>query len=102
MILLALAAGALTAPPASLQTQIRAALNPVLIDAPSARFQWQEVRSPRAYCAHVNSRNRMGGYSGWTLFCVNTDGAPMRVFLDSASLDLASMIARENGYQVTP
>jgi hypothetical protein len=100
MMLLALAA--LTAPPASLQTEIRAALNPVLIDAPSARFQWQEARSPRAYCAHVNSRNRMGGYSGWMLFCVNTDGAPMRVFLDSENLALASMIARDNGYQVTP
>lgn len=102
MKLLALAAAALITPPTSLQTEIRAALDPVLIDAPSARFQWQEVRSPRAYCAHVNSRNRMGGYSGWMLFCVNTDGAPMRVFLDSPSLDLASMIARENGYQVTP
>ncbi|MDZ7824516.1 MAG: hypothetical protein U5K75_11100 [Ahrensia sp.] len=98
----AAAAAAFAAPSASLKTEIKAALDLVLIDAPSARFQWQPVRSPQAYCAHFNSRNRLGGYSGWTLFCVNTNGEKMKVFLNGTYVDFAVLIAQGHGYDVDP
>lgn len=98
---LILAAAALSAPPASLQSEIKDHLDTVLIDGASARFRWQPVKSPRVYCAHVNSRNRMGGYTGWRLFYVMTDGRPLNAVFDG-TIDLASTVCRENGYQVTP
>lgn len=41
-----------------------------LKDPDSAKFYWQDYKGGSTYCAHVNSKNSYGGYSGKALLLV--------------------------------
>ena len=48
---------------------VRAGLETQLLDYPTARFRNVRVqKSGDSLCGEVNSKNRMGAYSGWTPF----------------------------------
>jgi hypothetical protein len=40
----------------------------LLVDGPSARWRWGNVVRGHVACFAVNSKNRMGGYAGWSRF----------------------------------
>lgn len=74
MLAAALATQALK-PPSEAQFQAaRAALNEQLLDYPSARFR--DVRgSESMICGYVNSKNRLGAYTGWSRFAAYAGGS---------------------------
>lgn len=47
------------------QRRIIAHFDTILVDGPSARWRWGNVVRGHVACFSVNSKNRMGGYSGW-------------------------------------
>ena len=40
----------------------------LLVDGPSARWRWGQVVRGHVACFRVNSKNRMGGYAGWSRY----------------------------------
>lgn len=51
------------------RAMIEPAVRRGLIDPDSARFRWYpQMRDDGIYCGFVNAKNRMGGYTGFTLF----------------------------------
>lgn len=47
------------------QRRIISHFDDILVDGPSARWRWGKVVRGHIACFAVNSKNRMGGYSGW-------------------------------------
>lgn len=103
LAIITLAATLIAAAPAdTLKSKIRSHLDTVLLDGQSARYIWPEVKSPRVYCGFVNAKNRLGGYTGYRLFYVQTNGSPIKATFDSDTLALASMVCDEAGYPLSP
>ena len=50
------------------QRRIIAHFDTILVDGPSARWRWEKVIQGSLACFWVNSKNRMGGYSGWSRY----------------------------------
>ena len=48
--------------------RIMAHFDQILVDGPSARWQWGKVVRGHVACLSVNSKNRMGGYAGWSRY----------------------------------
>lgn len=63
------AADAFPAPSDAQFAQARETLNQTLLDYPSARFRDVHGDS-RRLCGFVNSKNRMGAYTGWDRFVI--------------------------------
>jgi hypothetical protein len=55
---------------ASQKRAIEKAIKEKLIDPESARFKFPEIATTDVYCGLVNSKNRMGGYTGDAVFQV--------------------------------
>ncbi len=53
--------------------RIMAAFDRLLVDGPSARWRWGKVVRGNVACLWINSKNRMGGYSGWSEYTFNLD-----------------------------
>lgn len=55
---------------ASQKSKLQAAVKEHLIDSDSAKFKLPEYKGGDIYCGQVNAKNRMGGYTGYTVFQV--------------------------------
>jgi hypothetical protein len=59
---------------------IRDGLDTRLVDYPSARFRNVRIAADLSYaCGEVNSRNQMGGMTGWAPFFAVPEGEVVRV-----------------------
>ena len=67
------------------QRRIIAHFDTILVDGPSARWRWGKVVRGHIACLSVNSKNRMGGYSGWGRYTFDLE--------DGSVLDLDEMDA---------
>ncbi|WP_353187482.1 hypothetical protein [Pseudomonas sp.] len=52
----------------SQKNKLQAAVKAQLIDEDSAKFKLPPYQGGDLYCGQVNSKNRMGGYTGYTVF----------------------------------
>lgn len=50
------------------QRRIIAHFDDILVDGPSTRWRWGDVIGGSVACFAINSKNRMGGYTGWQRF----------------------------------
>jgi hypothetical protein len=69
--------------------RIMAAFDTLLVDSPSARWRWGKVIRGNVACLWVNSRNRMGGYSGWSEYTFDLESGDI-----SSSEELDALLAR--------
>jgi hypothetical protein len=53
------------------QQRAKEAFDLIAFDGPSARWRFEVVKGGELVCGLVNSKNRMGGYVGWTPFIFN-------------------------------
>lgn len=85
---------------------IRQAIKRELTDPDSAQFRWNpERRDSVIYCGFVNSRNRFGGYAGFTLYEVMID--QRGVFLvqlvrDDTDAIVVETMCSQRGYNLDP
>ncbi len=101
-MIFALAAAVLMAPPAALQSQIKADLEARMLDGKSARIIWQPMRDDRIYCGFVNGKNAYGAFTGYRLFYVML-GSDRRVRLDGEILGgIGKMMCERAGYAIEP
>lgn len=70
--------------------RIIARFDDLLVDGPSARWKWGDVVRGSVACFSVNSKNRMGGYTGWTRYSFDLETGDAQN-LDSFS-ELADML----------
>jgi len=77
-----------------------------LKDPDSAKFFWQDYKGGSTYCAHVNSKNSYGGYSGKALLLVGLkfDGkgklASAETYIHEGEMkEMMSPICTKAGYQ---
>ena len=98
------AAPAKHAPGAGVEVKsIQRALDAELLDFPSARFRDVHMTQDRVdVCGWVNSKNRMGGYVGWTQFhAIPIPGAAAYLTLasDEVSAQVAAQSCAKSGLQ---
>ena len=69
--------------------RIIAAFDTLLVDSPSARWRWGKVFRGNVACVWINSKNRMGGYSGWSEYTFDLQTGEV-----SSSEELEALLAR--------
>ena len=68
----------------------------ILVDGPSARWRWGNVVRGHIACFDINSKNRMGGYSGWSKYSYDlktgeeTSFAEVQALLDRLEVERAA------------
>jgi hypothetical protein len=68
------------------------AIRDTLLDPDSAQFKNLSLRSNAEVCGEVNAKNRMGGYVGFRNFNVTFKGEENQIFLDTETLNVASIL----------
>lgn len=88
---------------------IRQAVKKKLIDPGSAQFRWNpQVLDSVTYCGFVNSKNRMGGFVGYSLYQILlTEKDRTAIFVQmgtpgSISAEVADELCAEHGYGIDP
>jgi len=90
------------------KAMIRQAVKKKLIDPGSAQFRWNtRVSHSVVYCGFVNSKNRMGGYVGFTAYEVMVDRQTNSIALvdlqeDDGDLYVITKMCGERGYNLDP
>lgn len=64
------------------QQKAKAAFDLIAYDGPSARWRFDLVRQGKLVCGHVNGKNRMGGYVGWTPFIFDLANSSFTTYAD--------------------
>jgi hypothetical protein len=73
------------------QRRIIAYFDTILVDGPSARWRWGKVVRGSIACFWVNSKNRMGGYSGWSQYTFD-----LKTGQEQSFDELRALLARLN------
>lgn len=88
------------------EQQIKSLFFRILIDGASAQYLLPMVSDEKIYCGFVNSKNRLGGYVGWTRFSAefDYDGSITKVELldDEKPEIVTSFICDSRGYPKSP
>lgn len=61
----------------------------ILVDGPSARWRWGDVKRGHVASFCVNSKNRMGGYAGWQRYTFDLETGE-----ESSFEELEALLAR--------
>jgi hypothetical protein len=88
------------------EQQIKSLFFRILIDGSSAQYLFPLVSDEKVYCGFVNSKNRYGGYVGWSRFYADFDydGSIKNVeILDNEEPNVATTFACDaRGYPTSP
>lgn len=57
------------------KAEVRAAFDRKLFDGTSARYLFEPAKSDDFVCVWVNAKNRMGAFTGWTVYIVSKSKA---------------------------
>lgn len=68
------------------QRRITAHFDEILLDGPSARWRWGDVKQGHIACFRVNAKNRMGGYTGWQRYTFDLETGEEASFEDQQAL----------------